>query len=105
MDVRATGTDLTSASAGLGSSARKSLRWLSWIFGVALLAAVVAGVLHFAEARELARTAEHAQPWWLALAVLLQIGTYVGVGQVFRRVVRARGHSLSLAAACRLSLM
>ena len=54
--------------------ARKSLHWLSWIFGVALLAAVIVAALHVPQAREFARIAEHAQPWWLALAMVFQVG-------------------------------
>jgi len=74
------------------------------VFGAALVAAVIFGALHFAEAQDFARLAERAEPWWLILAVVLQMGTYVAAGQVFRRAARAGGHSLSLATACRLSL-
>ena len=104
MTGHAGGSDSPPPSAGQGSSARKPLRWLPWIFGVMLLAAVIVAALHFADAREFARLAEQAQPWWLALAVAFQAGTYVAAGQVYRAVARAGGHSLRLATACRLSL-
>jgi P-type Mg2+ transporter len=105
MNFPATGIDTNRASVRPGSSPRSSLRWLSWVSGVVMVAAVVVAALHFAEARELARIAEDAQPWWLALAVMLQLATYVAAAQVFRRVVRAGGHSLNVATGCRLSLM
>lgn len=41
----ATGTEARGASVESGGSARRSLRWLPWIFGFALLAAVVGGGL------------------------------------------------------------
>src|SRR5689334_24412067 len=88
----------------LGQLARRSWPWLPWILGGALLATVVVASLHFADAREFARIAEHAEPWWLALAVVLQAATYVAAGQVFRGVARAGGHSLGLATACQLGL-
>ena len=75
-----------------------------WFFGVVLIAAVIAGALHFSEAREFARLAEHAEPWWLLLAVLFQLSTYLAQGQVFRRVAHTAQVSLSMATACRLSL-
>jgi Mg2+-importing ATPase len=83
---------------------RRPWRWLPWTIGVALLAAVIAGAVQVSEAREFARIAERAAPWWLALAVLLQAGTYLAAGQVFRRVAEAGGHDLSLVRAFRLSL-
>jgi Mg2+-importing ATPase len=47
-------------------------RWLSWLFGGALLAAVIWGALHFSEERAFVRLAERAEPLWLAVALLLQ---------------------------------
>jgi Mg2+-importing ATPase len=91
------------ADAG-GLPAPRTRHRVRWILGIAALAAVIAAGLHFAEAREFAHIAEHAQPWWLALAILFQAGTYVAAGQVFRGVARAGGHSLDVGTACRLSL-
>ena len=84
---------------------RRSLQLLAWMFGAALVAAVVVGALHFSEAREFALLAERAEPWWLILAVVFQAGTYLAQGQIFRCVAHAGRFPLSLAAAFRLSLI
>jgi Mg2+-importing ATPase len=78
--------------------------WISWLLGVALLAAVIAGALHFAEERAFIDLAQHAEPWWLAVALALQAGTYVAQGGIWRRVSRAAGHALPRRAAFELSL-
>lgn len=83
---------------------RSAIRRLRWVVGVAALIAVVVLGVHLAEAREFIHIAENAEPAWLAAVVLLQAGTYATAGQIFRRVARAGGHSLSLATACRLGL-
>ncbi|HLE62735.1 MAG TPA: hypothetical protein VI750_06345 [Pyrinomonadaceae bacterium] len=43
-------------------------RWVWWLLGTALLAAVVAAAVHFSEEREFLLLAERAQPSWLLLA-------------------------------------
>ena len=45
------------------------LRWLPWVLGSALLAAVVAATTQLAEEREFARLVQEAQPAWLLVAV------------------------------------
>ena len=64
----------------------RSARWLSWILGAALLATVITAALHFSEGEAFVRLAEHAEPWWLLVALLLQAGTYVAQGGIWRRV-------------------
>src|ERR1022692_3459210 len=65
-------------------TARRTVRWFSWIFGFAMLAAVIIAALHFSEERELVRIAERAQPWWLGIAIILQAGTYLAQGETWR---------------------
>ena len=79
-------------------------RWLTWLFGGALLAAVVGVALHFSEGREFLRLAEAAEPWWLGIAVALQAATYLAQGEVWRGVGRAAGIALPASAAYGLSL-
>jgi hypothetical protein len=55
---------------------RRSLRWLPWLFGVAFLVAVITAGGHFSDARDFARLTQRAEPWWFALAIVLQVGTY-----------------------------
>lgn len=85
-------------------TARRALRWFSWIFGFAVLAAVIIAALHFSEERELVRITENAQPWWLAIALVLQVGTYLAQGETWRVVTRAGKFSVPLSAAFKLSL-
>jgi len=77
-------------------------QWISWILGVAALAAVVVMALHFSEGREFIGLAERAEPWWLALAFILQAGTYWAQGEVFRGVGRAARFRLPLATVWKL---
>jgi Mg2+-importing ATPase len=62
---------------------------LTWLLGAALLAVVVGAALHVSDSREFVVLAERAGPWWLALAVTLQLGTYVAQGNIWRRVAAA----------------
>lgn len=102
IDARDAGAPVESA--GRGRLVPTPLRFLPWLFGIALLAAVIAAALHFSEAREFLLIAERTNPCWLVLAVLCQVGTYLAQGQVFRSVAQAGRYSLRLATACRLSL-
>jgi Mg2+-importing ATPase len=79
-------------------------RWLSWLLGAALLAAVVVAALHFSEERAFVRLAERAEPVWLVVAVLLQAGTYLAQGGIWRRVGAAAGYQLSRKTAFELGL-
>jgi Mg2+-importing ATPase len=79
-------------------------RWVSWFLGVALLAAVVVAGLHFSEERAFVRLVERAEPWWLAVALALQVATYVAQGGIWRRVAGAVGYPLSRLTAFELSL-
>jgi Mg2+-importing ATPase len=78
--------------------------WPSWVLGAALLVAVIAFGLHFSEERAFVRVAQGVEPWWLAVAVLVQAGTYVAQGGVWRLAARATGNPLSRRTAIALSL-
>ena len=82
----------------------RGYRWFTWVFGLAMLAAVTVGALHFSEERQIVRIAQAAQPWWLLAALLLQGATYVAEGSIWRVVLRAGGTGMSLSLAWRLSL-
>lgn len=86
------------------SSTGRGTRWLSWIVGAAMLAVVIAAVLHVSEGREVLALARHAQPWWVVLALGLQAATCVAQGEVFRLAPRAARSRIPLAAAYELSL-
>lgn len=78
--------------------------WLSWLIGLAMLAGVIVAALHWSEERALWRMAERAQPWWMAVAIALQAGTYLAQGEIWRVVSRARGAVVPMPAAFKLSL-
>lgn len=85
-------------------TAGRAARWLSWIFGFAMLTAVILVALHFSEEREFLRIAERAQAWWLAIAIILQAGTYLAQGEIWRMVTRAAAVAVPLSVTFKLSL-
>ena len=69
-----------------------------------MVAAVIIAALHFSEERALAHIAQRAEPWWLVVAVVLQAGTYLAQGEIWRVVTRAAEASVPLSVAFKLSL-
>ncbi|GJI90929.1 lysylphosphatidylglycerol synthase transmembrane domain-containing protein [Duganella hordei] len=69
----------------------RAAAWMSWVLGVAMLAAVIVAALHFSEQRQMVDIAQRAQPWWLAVALALQAATYAAQGETWRLVMRAGG--------------
>ena len=68
-----------------------------WAIGVAILVALVALVVsRFAEEAELLELARRARPWWLAVAALLQAGTYLCGAAVLKLVLGRAGTRLPL---------
>ncbi len=66
-------------------------RWIPWLFGLAILAAVVLFATHRSEAQELARLVAHARASWLLLGLLLQTGTYVADAAIWQRITARAG--------------
>jgi Mg2+-importing ATPase len=56
------------------------ISWFSWLLGAGLLAAVVVGAVRFSESGSYVDLLERAEASWVAVAVLLQAGTYVAPG-------------------------
>jgi len=81
------------------------LLWMSWLLGAAALAGVVAMALHFSDAEAFARLLEKVEPGWFALAIVLQLLTYLLQGQIYRLVTSAGHASLPLWTACKLGLL
>jgi len=61
--------------------------WVSWIFGLGLLTAVVIFATHYSEEMAFAQLLLQARPAWLLVALLLQIGTYVTDARIWQRVL------------------
>ena len=71
-------------------------RWISWLFGLAILVAGALVVAHRSEGQELARLVAHAQPAWLLLGLLLQTGTYVMEARIWQLIIVRAGVSRPL---------
>ena len=79
--------------------------WPFWMIGLAAVAALVGGVVKSSEAVAFARIVERARPWWLAIASVLQLATYVALGEVWRVMARRANTRLSIGLASELSLV
>ncbi len=79
-----------------GSRRRLGLGWLS---GAVLLAALGVLVTHLGEGQRFAALARSARPAWLAVAALLQAGTYLCAAAVWHRALRRGETPIAL---CRL---
>jgi len=65
-----------------GGGKRGSLRagrWAKWIFAFLLAGAVVFAAMHWGDVEKFTELAAHAQPAWLAAALILQLLTYAGL--------------------------
>jgi len=75
------------------------------LFGLLVLACLIIFViLHVNEVGRFVRLAREAKPGWLALALALQIGTYMCAGGVWARVISPTGHRVSLKTLARFSM-
>jgi len=79
-------------------------RWVSWIFGLALLACVAIFALHYRQEKALARLLRSAQPAWLLFALLLQAGTYLADARIWRCVLGRAGMPMPFRSYVRLGL-
>jgi Mg2+-importing ATPase len=75
---------------------------LTWLLGLAILAALVLVVRHAAEERAFVELVRRAQPDWLLFAILLQAATYPFQAEVLDVVLRPAGVRLGLGALARL---
>lgn len=84
-----------------------SLRVPKAAFLISLLMLAVLIVLvytHRGDTERFALTLERAEPGWLVLAVLLQLGTYCCVGAIWGQVARSGGHHLRFGVLVRLAV-
>lgn len=82
--------------------AKKSIRPLIGL--VVLIGCFVFAGLHFKEVAEFLSVLEHANPWWVALAVLLQVLTYFCSGGIFYEILRAAKSKVPLKRLAELSI-
>ncbi len=69
-----------------------------------LIVFVIFVVLHFSEAEKFAQLLSKAEPKWLLLAVVLQVGTYFCAGLIWNQVIRTAGQKVSISSLARLSV-
>lgn len=69
-----------------------------------LIAFTIFIILHFTEAEQFAQLLSKAEPKWLLLAIILQIGTYFCAGLIWNLVIRTAKHRVPLSALARLSV-
>jgi Mg2+-importing ATPase len=93
-----------SASTGQLAPTHGGTRWLSWVVGLTLVAGICVLALRFSEAEQIARLAERAQPRWLLLALIMQVGTYVAQGEIWRVIGKAAMFGLRRTEVIQLSL-
>ena len=62
-----------------------------WLFGLALVVTVIVVATNLSEGREFVALARNIAPAWLALGVVLQLGTYVADARSWQRVLRRAG--------------
>ena len=79
--------------------------WPFWMVGIAAVVALVGGVVKSSDAVAFARIVQHARPWWLAIAFVLQLATYAVQGEVWRVMGRRASTRLSIGLATELSLI
>ncbi|MCI4592464.1 flippase-like domain-containing protein [Sphingobium sp. BYY-5] len=53
--------------------------WRRWFFSLVLVAALAGAILRFGDIKRFALLVQHAEPGWLALAVMFQLSTYASV--------------------------
>jgi Mg2+-importing ATPase len=82
----------------------RRVKGIVWLVGAALLGAVISAASHFTEERAFARLLDEAQPLWLLVAAVLQVGTYLAEAEVWRGVTAASGKGVSLGRLYRLSV-
>jgi uncharacterized membrane protein YbhN (UPF0104 family) len=73
------------------SRSKTLTRWVSWIFGLAILAGVVMFATHYKQEMAFTQLIREARPAWLLVAIILQTGTYLTNAMIWQRVLsRAR---------------
>ena len=74
-------------STSIERQANARIQWVSWLFGLALLVAVVMFATHRSQEMAFAQLVLQARPAWLIVAVLLQTGTYMTDARIWQRVL------------------
>ena len=79
-----------------GSRPKALARWVSRIFGFAVLACVIMFVAHYRQEKALTQLLHQARPTWLLLAFLLQLGTYTTEARIWQVIIKRANMSRQL---------
>jgi uncharacterized protein (TIRG00374 family) len=79
-----------------GGKKKGRVRWISWLFGLAILVAVALFAAHRSEGQEFARLVAHTQPIWLLLGLMFQMGTYIAEARIWQLIIVRAGISMPL---------
>lgn len=66
--------------------------WRSWFLALLLIAGLIVAVMHWGDVKKFGKLLTDAKPLWLAAAIALQLGTYVGLAAQWWLVLR-RAHT------------
>ncbi|HSX25360.1 MAG TPA: lysylphosphatidylglycerol synthase transmembrane domain-containing protein [Candidatus Andersenbacteria bacterium] len=78
---------------------------LTWIIGFcALVSFIWLIATHVGEAERFIQLTAHAEPLWILIALLLQMGTYASAGAVWHLVAKSADYHLRVPALARLSI-
>jgi uncharacterized protein (TIRG00374 family) len=66
--------------------------WRGWFMAAMLIAGIIIAVLHWGDVKRFAKLVTEAKPLWLLVAIVLQLGTYIGLAAQWWLTLR-RGRS------------
>ena len=78
--------------------------WRNWLLAALLVAGLILAALHWGDVKTFGALLAHAQPLWLGIAALLQLGTYSGLAAQWWLTLRRARTPQPLAELLRLTL-
>jgi glycosyltransferase 2 family protein len=81
-----------------------STRWRSWFLALLIVAGLFAAIVHWGEVRRFALLLQQSAPGWIAVALLLQLSTYVSVAAGWSAVLRRANMRRPMQALMRIAL-
>ncbi len=79
-------------------------KWHFWLMGIIIIGLIML-VRHVADFTHFLTLAKQAEPLWLAVALLLQLGTYVSLASGWRMILRRAGEDASFLFLMRIALL
>ncbi|WP_417616515.1 lysylphosphatidylglycerol synthase transmembrane domain-containing protein [Parasphingorhabdus sp.] len=86
------------------NNGQQAKNWRGWFFGIFAIAGVAGIVFHFGEVQAFAKLVERAQPFWLMLAIALQLSTYASVASGWSVILKQAGSAQPLSKLMRIAV-